>query len=661
MNKTTPKPSAAMTASILLALTALFFTGEAFLVWLFALAILWTHFTSWRYLRAASGIWLARLLFYGGIFAFFGGRPGMGADWIFDAKTFNTIGLIAAAETLLQAWREPPEGLRFQPLEILMSGIIFLAACNTYDDRYIRFFAPLYIASTLLALRDVRERKPQTHRIWFLQLRRVLALSLVIACGASLHYALTQNKQNVEIWALRLVRKRFFERGGISNQPQLSSTFNLQGSTRRVLRIDGALNDGHLRAAAFDEYFGGRWSPTLDSRQKNPFPETAAPHSKTTHVARITKLDDLDKLIVAPLNSVAIIPMPGSSFEWLETLGPLHCEDAAPYTYEVQWSDEGSELGVPLHQGVLCAPPSPAQRARLLQVAPEVDARVHALAVKITAKAFDAPGKIEAICDYLLTHHKYARTTRRGRGDPVSSFLLEKKNAHCEYFASAAVILLRCAGIPARYATGYLAHEREGEQTVVRSRDAHAWAEAYVKDGGWITVDATPADGTPEAQPKVSWFQRTWEEVQDKIAKARERFAGFSRTQIFGFIVFVALAWCAEKWRQARRKKLLDARQEYSAHAELSQLAQRFQSLLEKRKFALPDEKPWSELPDEYALAPEYSAFITRYNRARFGGGLNAETLHELQQLLLQLEKGNGHDNNADNGKLSASKRQAHE
>lgn len=643
MNASAPKPSLTMTVSLLLALTALFFTSEVLLVWPFALAVLWTHFSSWRYPRDANAAWLVRLLFYGGIFAFFGGKPGIGADWIFDAKTFNTIGLIAASEAVLQAWREPPVGLRFNPLLVLQSSIIFLAACNTFDDRYIRYFAPLFVASTLLAMGEMRVKESRAKHASPLQLRRVFVLLLVVASGAALHIGIEQNKRKVEIWALRLVRRKFFEHAGISNQPQLSSTFNMLGSNKRVLRIEGELNDGHLRAAAFDEYSGGRWSPTLDSRAKDSFPEAMPEANNTAHKARITKLADIDKLILAPLNSVAVVPAEGSSFEWDKTLGPIHCDDPAPYTYEIQWSDAGSELGVPLHQGVLCVSPTPAQRKRLLTVTPEVDPRVHQLARRVIARASDPAEKIEAIAQYLVTHHKYSRTTRRGRTDPVSSFLLQKKSAHCEYFASAAVILMRCAGIPARYATGYLAHERDGDVTVVRTRDAHAWVETYLDGVGWITVDATPGDGQPDALPKVPWWQRTWEKVQDEFAKLRERLSGLSRAQLFGFIVFVIIVWLFERWRVARRKKQAGERQEYSTPEELARLAHRFEKVLQKHRITLPGGKPWSEYIDARDAPTEYFAFLAAYNAARFGGQCNEEAVRSLQQILNSLEKRNGH------------------
>lgn len=77
----------------------------------------------------------------------------------------------------------------------------------------------------------------------------------------------------------------------------------------------------------------------------------------------------------------------------------------------------------------------------------------------------------------------------------LADFLLRRRSGHCEYFATATVLLLRAAGIPARYVSGYSAGEYsplEGS-LVVRQRHAHAWALAYVS-GNWLEVDTTPPD-----------------------------------------------------------------------------------------------------------------------------------------------------------------------
>jgi len=77
---------------------------------------------------------------------------------------------------------------------------------------------------------------------------------------------------------------------------------------------------------------------------------------------------------------------------------------------------------------------------------------------------------------------------------PLANFLLETRKGHCEYFATATVLILRACGIPARYAAGYAVKEYSPLEKlfVVRSRHAHAWTLAYI-DGSWQNWDTTSA------------------------------------------------------------------------------------------------------------------------------------------------------------------------
>ncbi len=76
---------------------------------------------------------------------------------------------------------------------------------------------------------------------------------------------------------------------------------------------------------------------------------------------------------------------------------------------------------------------------------------------------------------------------------PLTRFLLTSRSGHCEYFATATVLLLRKLGIPARYAVGYYVHETSGVGYVVRERDAHAWCLAWnAQTKMWEDFDTTP-------------------------------------------------------------------------------------------------------------------------------------------------------------------------
>ncbi len=79
-------------------------------------------------------------------------------------------------------------------------------------------------------------------------------------------------------------------------------------------------------------------------------------------------------------------------------------------------------------------------------------------------------------------------------GDPVDMFLFDTRRGFCEHYASAFVLLLRAAGIPARVVTGYQGGNinPRGNYLMVRQSDAHAWAEAIV-DGNWTRFDPTAA------------------------------------------------------------------------------------------------------------------------------------------------------------------------
>ncbi len=102
---------------------------------------------------------------------------------------------------------------------------------------------------------------------------------------------------------------------------------------------------------------------------------------------------------------------------------------------------------------------------------------------------------VRALEDYFSGHFSYSLDLAgRGRAKtPLANFLTQTKKGHCELFATATVLLLRSAGIPARYATGFLAHEYSpvSRMTLVRQMDAHAWVKAWI-DGEWIRVDTTP-------------------------------------------------------------------------------------------------------------------------------------------------------------------------
>lgn len=77
----------------------------------------------------------------------------------------------------------------------------------------------------------------------------------------------------------------------------------------------------------------------------------------------------------------------------------------------------------------------------------------------------------------------------------VDSFVFDTRRGFCEHYASSFVFLMRAAGVPARVVIGYQGGEYNplGKHYVVRQSDAHAWAEVWLADRGWVRVDPTSA------------------------------------------------------------------------------------------------------------------------------------------------------------------------
>ncbi len=121
--------------------------------------------------------------------------------------------------------------------------------------------------------------------------------------------------------------------------------------------------------------------------------------------------------------------------------------------------------------------------------------------------------RIRAIQDYLQDQTVFTYSLEQTRSDttidPIVDFVMNTREGHCEYFASAIALMLRSVGIPSRIVVGYKTSEWNpiGGYYVVRHLHAHAWAEAYLapdeipKDlkyrgragqAAWLRLDPTP-------------------------------------------------------------------------------------------------------------------------------------------------------------------------
>lgn len=141
---------------------------------------------------------------------------------------------------------------------------------------------------------------------------------------------------------------------------------------------------------------------------------------------------------------------------------------------------------------------SPIRREILLDIPDTVETTVRETNANVIDQAASPRDKAASVERFFASNFDYEinQTKAPGRVDPLAYFLESRHAAHCEYFASATVMMLRSAGVPARYVTGYVADEVSEDDDKLwyaRNRDAHAWVEAFDDETGqWFAVESTP-------------------------------------------------------------------------------------------------------------------------------------------------------------------------
>lgn len=146
----------------------------------------------------------------------------------------------------------------------------------------------------------------------------------------------------------------------------------------------------------------------------------------------------------------------------------------------------------------------PAPSGRYLQLPEELPERVRRLAEEIVA---DLPDnryvRAKAIETYLKVHYTYSLEPALPPQDAdfVDYFLFEGKQGYCDHFSTAMVVLLRAAGMEARWVKGYAPGTPDPERPgtyIVRQSDAHSWVEVRFAAAGWVPFEPTPSTFTAQ-------------------------------------------------------------------------------------------------------------------------------------------------------------------
>jgi hypothetical protein len=301
--------------------------------------------------------------------------------------------------------------------------------------------------------------------------------------------------------------------------------------------------------------------------------------------------------------------------------------------------------------------PSEEERALLTALPENLNMRVRELAAEITKNSSSDLEKTARVSQYLSANYEYDLGAGPSDAkDPICAFLFDVRKGHCEFFASSAAVLLRCAGVPCRYATGFVTSEQNtfGGYWVARNRDAHAWVEAYVEGDGWMVVEATPASGVPAGQN--SNFAQLWDYLRylPKAAFAALRQLGLKELALQLLRGIAAALWGAAGillipvvlgalilWLMSRRRK-----GSASKAAEADPLAVTMQGLLRKMDARLAREAfvraPYETLHHfarrvEMAGQAQAAQWYRTYARLRYGASPDEGAIEALAQSLQNL------------------------
>ncbi|NOQ36652.1 MAG: DUF3488 domain-containing protein [Methylococcaceae bacterium] len=120
---------------------------------------------------------------------------------------------------------------------------------------------------------------------------------------------------------------------------------------------------------------------------------------------------------------------------------------------------------------------------------------------------------------------------------PIESFLFETRYGFCSHYATAFVYLMRAANIPARVVAGYQGGEfnKVGKFLEVRQANAHAWAEVWLEDKGWVRFDPTSAVAPERIEQGV--------DIEEQISQGTVNFTPLFENQDFSWLKETRQLW----------------------------------------------------------------------------------------------------------------------
>ncbi len=338
-----------------------------------------------------------------------------------------------------------------------------------------------------------------------------LIFSIVMALAYAGQLGLIRLNQQFQAWSNEYLDSLFqSQRDPLRSRTAMGAIGELKLSNKIVMRI----KTNHrqpilLQEAVYDVFYDNHWlsrqrkfNGLIQQPGENRwFLSTALEDSLHSTLTIHRSTDGNQSLLARPL-AVSEVFTPTAIVLSMNHMGTIRAEPTPGlFKYHIRYSLKSASL---VNENQWIAESSDLRIPKSYQTA------VTAIHESLGFDRLDSDDVINALADYFSINYRYSlyQTRRADKTLALNEFLEKTHRGHCEFFASATVLLLRSAGIPTRYVVGYAASEYDERDQlfIVRARDSHAWAQAYVNDR-WINVDNTPSIWFEAERETASLFE----------------------------------------------------------------------------------------------------------------------------------------------------------
>lgn len=327
-----------------------------------------------------------------------------------------------------------------------------------------------------------------------------LALALLFVFCPRDSYHMQGGAQKLEDMVLRLLDQAKVQdlQGSVLISGDQAQTVNLENVGKRSNSGDVIMTVQaeetatiYLRGCAYDIYDGTSWSSTPGWNSWNLFYSSLSSQSKSLTI-RTRQPHSVLYFTYTPLASDQKVL--GGRMRNEEGLTEYTVAYLDPITYEEVWDQREEAIGGQQLSEYLVLPESTRQGAMKILTKKVGIPTETTNAGQIWKNAMYIADWVSQRADYDLKTDKMPADEE----DFALWFLNEADTGYCTHFATATVVLLRAAGIPAQYVTGYLVETKAGQSVTVTQANAHAWVEVFINGVGWVVLEPTPSQGVTE-------------------------------------------------------------------------------------------------------------------------------------------------------------------